>query len=81
MGDGGGWTRTDRGRGWSESGGGEHAEGSMTLCLRWEAGLRRRWMRCEREDRGRGRVEGGAGGGLWKGRELPFLGDEVILEM
>lgn len=35
-------------------------------------------MRCEREDRGRGRVEGGAGGELWKGRELPFLGSEVF---
>lgn len=59
-----GWTRTHRERGRSESGGEERAEGSMTLCLGWKTALRRRWMHCGREDRGRGRVEGHAGGEL-----------------
>lgn len=67
MRDGEGWTKMDRERGWSGNGGGEHAEGSMTLYSRWEAELRRHWMYCEMEDREKGREEEGAGDGLWKG--------------
>lgn len=44
-----------------------------TLCWRWKAGLGKRWMHCGREGRGRETVEGGAGGGGLRGRELPFL--------